>query len=51
MLGLPWEYTNKDVRSLLEGAGHVESVQVLYRLDGKSEVSSTAGGGSGCRAP
>lgn len=38
ILGLPWEYTAKDVRALLEGAGHVDKVQVLYRPDGKSEV-------------
>ncbi len=38
VLGLPWEYSARDVRALLEGAGHVERVEVLYRNDGKSEV-------------
>jgi hypothetical protein len=50
VLGLPWEYTSADVRALLEAAAEadgaapaeagVEHVEVAYRDDGKSEVST-----------
>jgi hypothetical protein len=59
VLGLPWEYTAGDVRGLIQAAVEgevpgigpaINSVEVVYREDGKSEVRGRGGcGGRGRR--
>lgn len=53
VLGLPWEYTAGDVRGLIQAAVEgevpgigpaINSVEVVYREDGKSEVRGRGGG-------